>query len=239
MGQINNCRSLLTTSGFLALLVALLWMPVNAHGKLIYDTWTSDNSTVGSYVVTVEHNTSASTWDFVFTVLPWDAEGRGLFVDLGDYDLTDTPVVSNVSWYPTEGDGDDVDVKYTDKDTYKCGKGCTIKDLDPPLPDPDDEWELVFELADKGYDGVQFFRFSVNDSALAGITESDWGLMAVASRHLCDSGDLLPDDDDDCDSKDKAYASGYLAPEVPVPGTLLLMGLGLLFLARARNRFTR
>ena len=152
MEQINNCRSLLTTSGFLALLVALLWMPVNAHGKLIYDTWTSDNSNVGSYVVTVEHNTSASTWDFVFTVLPWDAEGRGLFVDLGDYDLTDTPVVSNVSWYPTEGDGDDVDVKYTDKDTYKCGKGCTIKDLDPPLPDPDDEWELVFELADKGYD---------------------------------------------------------------------------------------
>lgn len=219
---------------FLALLAVLLWMPLSAHGKLIYDTWTTTNSSVGSYVVTVEHNTSTSTWDFVFTVLPWDAEGRGLFVDLGDYDLTDTPVVSNVSWYPTQGDGDDVSVKYTDQDTYKCGKGCTIKNLNPPLPDPDDEWELVFELADKEYDGVQFFRFSVNDSALVGITESDWGLIAVASRHLCDSGDTLPDDD--CDNGDKAYASGYLAPEVPVPGTALLMGLGLLLLARVRRR---
>ena len=239
MKKVNSGRNFWDKSRVMVLLAVLLWMPVSAHAKLIYDTWTTTNSSVGSYVVTVEHNASTSTWDFVFTVLPWDAEGRGLFVDLGDYDLTDTPVVSNVSWYPTEGDGDDVDVKYTDKDTYKCGKGCTIKDLDPPLPDPDDEWELVFELADKGYDGVQFFRFSVNDSALVGITESDWGLIAVASRHLCDSGELLPDDDDDCENKDKAYASGYLAPEVPVPGTPLLIGLGLLLLAGMRSRFPR
>ena len=80
-----------------------LFVPADSHAKLIYDTWTTTNSSVGSYVVTVEHNASTSTWDFVFTVLPWDAEGRGLFVDLGDYDLTDTPVVSNVSWYPTAG----------------------------------------------------------------------------------------------------------------------------------------
>ena len=232
----GRVKQRLSMPRYLALLPILLWMPVTAHAKLIYDTWTSDNSTVGSYVVTVEHTASTSTWDFVVAAIPWDAEIRGLFVDLGDYDLTDTPVVSNVSWSPTQGDGDDVSVKYTDKDTYKCGKGCDIKDLNPPLPDPDDEWELVFELGDKGYDGIQFYRFSINDSALVGITESDWGLMAVASRHLCEGGDLLPDDEDDCDNKDKAYASGYLAPEVPVPGTALLMGLGLLLLARVRRR---
>lgn len=227
--------NLLDSSRRFAVLVLLLCLPAIAHGKVIYDTWTSDNSTVGSYVVTVEHNASTSTWDFTFTVLPWDAEGRGLFVDLGDYDLTDTPVVSNVSWYPLGG-SHKVKIKYIDKDTDKCGKGCTIKNLDPPLPDPDDEWELVFELGKKNYDGVQTFNFSVNDSALAGITDSDWGLMAVASRHLCEGGDLLPGDDDDCDNSDKAYASGYLAPEVPVPGTALLMGLGLLLLARVRRR---
>ncbi len=218
----------------LAVLVLLLCLPAIAHGKVIYDTWTSDNSTVGSYVVTVEHNALTSTWDFRFTVLPWDAEGRGLFVDLGDYDLTDTPVVSNVSWYPLGG-SHNVKIKYVDKDTDKCGKGCDIKNLNPPLPDPDDEWELVFELGKKNYDGVQTFNFSVNDSALVGITESDWGLMAVASKHLCEGGDLLPGDEDDCDNKDKAYASGYLAPEVPVPGTPLLIGLGLLLLAQARR----
>jgi len=229
--------NLLDTSRRLAALIVLLCLPAVSQGKVIYDTWTTTNSTVGSYVVSVDHNASTSTWDFVFTVLPWDAEGRGLFVDLGDYDLTDTPVLSNISWYPTAG-SHDVKIKYVDKDTYKCGKGCTIKNLNPPLPDPDDEWELVFELGKKNYDGVQFFKFSVNDSALAGITESDWGLVAVASRHLCDAGDTLPDDDDDCDNSDKAYASGYLAPEVPVPGTALLMGLGLLLLA-ARVRRVR
>lgn len=226
--------NLLDSSRRFAVLVLLLCLPAIAHGKVIYDTWTSDNSTVGSYVVTVEHNASTSTWDFRFTVLPWDAEGRGLFVDLGDYDLTDTAVVSNVSWYPLGG-SHNVKIKYVDNDTDKCGKGCTIKNLNPPLPDPDDEWELVFELGKKNYDGVQTFNFSVNDSALVGITESDWGLMAVASRHLCEGGDLLPGDEDDCDNSDKAYASGYLAPEVPVPGSPLLIGLGLLLLAQARR----
>ena len=80
-------------------------------------------------------------------------------------------------------------IKYVDNDTDKCGKGCDDQwTSTPPLPDPDDEWELVFELGKKNYDGVQTFNFSVNDSALVGITESDWGLMAVASKHLCEGG---------------------------------------------------
>ena len=221
----------------------LLCLPAIAHGKVIYDTWTSDNSTVGSYVVTVEHNASTSTWDFTFTVLPWDAEGRGLFVDLGDYDLTDTPVVSNVSWYPLGG-SHKVKIKYIDKDTDKCGKGCTIKNLDPPLPDPDDEWELVFELGKKNYDGVQTFNFSVNDSALAGITDSDWGLMAVAcAPGMCPAGatSCLATTMTAILMATKPTQLALVCPaslrsRCPAPPLLMGLGLGLVLLSEVRRR---
>lgn len=229
---IRGHRQQLDIAGCLVLWVVLLCLPVTAQAIVIFDNWTSNNANVGSYVVTVEHNTSTSSWDFMFTVLPWDTEGRGLFVDLGDYDLTDTPVLSNVSWYPSGVSGN-VEIKYTDYSGKTCGRGCNINGLNPPLPDPDGEWELVFELADKHYDGIQTFNFSVNDSALTGITDSDWGLMAVRSRHLCDqAGDTLPDDLSDCHKNDKAYAFG----QVPAPGTPVLIGLGLLLLARVRHK---
>lgn len=222
----------------LVALVALLCLPITSRGAVLFDSWTSNSSLTGSYVVTVQHNQDTSTWDFVFTVDPWDAEGLGLFIDLGDFDLTDTPVLSGVSWEPYVTAGR-VNIQKTDSSSSACGSGCNINGLNPPLADPDDQWEFVFRLGRRKYDGIQTFNFSVNDSALAGISDSDWGLIAVRGRQVCPSGSTHPDDEDDCDfNGDKAYATGTVVPdfdEVPVPGTSLLLGLGLVLLARARK----
>ena len=222
----------------LVALVTLLCLPITSHGAVLYDSWTSNSSPTGSYVVTVQHNQDTSTWDFVFTVDPWDAEGLGLFIDLGDFDLTDTPVMTGTSWEPYLTDGR-ITLYDTDADTKLCGSGCNINNLNPPLADPDDEWEFVFRLGRRKYDGIQTFNFSVNDSALAGVTDSDWGLIAVRGRQVCPSGSTYPDDEDDCDfNGDKAYATGAVVPdfdEVPVPGTCFLLGLGLVLLARTRT----
>ena len=223
---------------FLVVLVALMWMPVIAHGMVVYDSWTSNTSQSGSYIVTIDHDTANSTWDFVFTVDEWDAEGLGLFVDLGAYDLSDTPLLSNVSWDPSVAGGG-VAIWGTDTSSSKCGKGCNINGLNAPLQAPDGEWELVFRLGEQGFDGIQTYNFSINDAALSGITDSDWGLIAVRSQQLCPPGTTLSNGDANCSGSDKSYGTGVIDPDppvVPVPATPLLVGLGLVLLARMHRK---
>lgn len=220
------------------MMVALAWIPFTAHGMVTYDNWTSNNSQSGSYIVTIDHDTANSTWDFVFTVDEWDAEGLGLFVDLGAYDLTDTPMLSNVSWDPSAADGG-VAIWDTDTSSSNCGRGCNINGLNAPLPDLDGEWELVFRLGEQGFDGIQTYNFSVNDAALSGITDSDWGLIAVRSQQLCPPGTTLADGDANCGGSDKSYGAGAIDPDppvVPVPTTPALVGLGLVLLARMHRK---
>jgi len=221
----------------LMLLVVLVWMPFTAHGMVTYEDWTSNDSQSGSYTVTIDHNVAASAWEFVFTVDPWDAEGLGLFVDLGDYDLSATPLLSNVSWGPAVTGGDVV-IWGTDTRSRNCGRGCNINGLAAPLPDPDGEWEFVFRLGEQGFDGIQTYSFSVNDAALSGITDSDWGLMAVRSQQLCPPGTTLSDGDSNCGGSDKSYGTGRINPNppVPVPGTPVLIGLGLVLLASMQRK---
>ena len=103
----------------------------------------------------------------------------------------------------------------------------------PPVADPDGEWEFVFRLGEQGFDGIQTYNFSINDAALSGITDSDWGLMAVRSQQLCPPGTTLSDGDSNCGGSDKSYGTAHEdPPEVPVPGTPVLIGLGLVLLAR-------
>jgi len=221
--------------GLAIALALLLCLPVAAHGLVTYNDWTSNDSQSGSYIVTIGHNLATSTWDFFFTVDPWDAEGLGLFIDLGNFDLTDTPLLSNVSWDPSVTGGG-VEIWGTDTTSNKCGKGCNVNGLSPPVADPDGEWELVFRLGEQGFDGIQSYNFSINDGALSGISESDWGLIAVRAQQLCPPGTTLSDGDSNCGGSDKSYATPEDGPEVPVPGTLVLMGLGLLLLARGQRK---
>lgn len=223
---------------------ALFLSPLISNAGVIYENWTSNDPGTGNYIVTVEHNVANETWDISFTVDPWNAEGLGVFIDLGDFTLTDAVVLTNISWAPPVIlDGDGVTLFAQDTTSDSCGPGCNLNGLAAILPEPDGEWEMVFRLAGQGFDGIQTFNWSINDSALAGITDADWGLMGVRAQQLCPEGSLLPEGS--CGGSDKSYGTGGASPPegpgepIPVPGTLALLGLGLLGLGRRQLRTGR
>ena len=211
----------------------LLLSPMASNATVIYSDWSSVNGVGGggNYIVTVDKDAINNRFDINFTVNPWNAEGLGLFIDLGDFniagtgtDATATAAVGLVNIFP---DGK-VSLFNTDTSSMECGQGCNLNGFNPTIPSPDGEWELVFRLADQGYDGIQTFSFSINDF---GLEESDWGLMGVRAQQLCPEGSTLPNSTN-CGLSDKSSGNGGGGPDpdrpVPVPGTLLLVGLGLM-----------
>lgn len=213
---------------------ALLLSSAVSNATVMYDTWEPADGEVGNYIITVNHNVPNNQFDIVFTVEPWNAEGLGLFIDFGDFDIPGPVGLTNI--VPQ----DQIELYATDTMSNSCGQGCNLNGIDAPIANPDQEWELVFRLGRQGFQGIQTFSFSINDF---GLDESAWGLVGVRAQQLCGPGDdPLPDGM--CGGSDKSFGSGVIDPgpdpdpnpSVPVPGTLLLLGLGLLGLARSRKR---
>ncbi len=218
----------------------LLFSPIVSNATIIYNTWTSNEPGNGNYIITVDKDVINHQFDINFTVNPWNAEGLGLFIDLGDFDITAPVGLTGITTSPAPGGL--VSLFDTDTTSDSCGSGCNLNGLSPIIPAPDGEWELVFRLADQGYDGIQTFNFSINDF---GLDESDWGLIGVRAQQLCSGDDLLPKVDGSraCGGSDKSQGTPDYDPDpdpdpdpVPVPGTLVLIGLGLVGLGWSRKR---
>ncbi|MBL0292151.1 MAG: hypothetical protein IPQ15_16295 [Betaproteobacteria bacterium] len=119
-----------------------------------YNTWSSNESPNGNYILTITETGESNLFNWNLTVNPWNAEALGLFVDLGA--VTDpTPCADQCpshqgSWFRhhTTSDG--------------CGEGCNLNGLSLPALGGGD-CELMFRLADNG---TTAFRRSLDHARL-------------------------------------------------------------------------
>jgi hypothetical protein len=207
-----------------ALAVAMLtFLPLAANAAIVYDSWDSNDPETGNYIITVVHDEANNQFDVNFTVDPWNAEGLGVFIDLGDFDVPLDVGLTNV--VPEN----QVTLFATDTTANSCGTGCNLHGVTLDLLSPDDEWELVFRLGSTGFDNIQTFSFTIDDF---GLTEADWGLVGVRAQQLCTGDNLLPDGT--CGGSDKSFGRAVVEP-VPVPQTLPLIALGLALMGISRR----
>lgn len=211
-------------------LLATLGVFGQAQASVVYNSWTSNDAATGNYILTVTDVGSTFNWNL--TINPWNAEALALFVDLGTA-VIGTPasvVLTNVN--PVG----QISVFATDTASDNCGTGCNLNGLALPVLVGGD-WELVFRLGDVGYDGIQTFSWTTSDF---GLTESAFGLVGIRAQQLCDAGSTLPSSAS-CGGSDKSYGTpggggGGGSNEIPEPGTLALVGLGLLGAATLKRR---
>lgn len=215
------------------MVAAMFAAPVGA--AVIYQDWQPPSST-GNYQLTVTAVGTSFNWQL--TVNPWNAEALGLFVDFGDVEIPNTFTtagITNISTTPTVG----VPVTLFAQDTAAgdCGPGCNLNGSPlEPLAVPDAQWELVFRLGAQGFDGVQTWNFTTPDF---GLTEADFGIVAIRAQQLCPADTTLPGGIENCGGSEKVWAgpNGELPPSlISAPGSLALLGAGLLALGVTRRK---
>ena len=224
-------HDVLKKAAFAAIAGSLALAAGYAEAIRTYNTWSSNESPNGNYILTIAGVGDVFNWNL--TVDPWNAEALGLFVDLGDVDI---PIPASVSLTNVVPAGKVV-VYATDTTSDACGEGCNLNGLSLPSLVGGD-WELVFSLAGQGYDGIQTFSWTTPDFDLA---EAAFGVVGIRAQQLCPPGTTLPPNTG-CGGSDKVFWNpGTITnPDdpngVPEPGVLMLLGAGLIGLTALRRR---
>lgn len=212
--------------------LALAGLAGNSHATVVYNTWSSNVTPNGNYILSVNHDVAGDKFNWSLTVNPWNAEALGLFVDFGSKTIGAKETVTMTNVNPVG----EVSVFATDTSSDSCGNGCNLNGLSLPALGGGD-WELVFSLGAQGWDNIQTFSWTTADF---GLTEADFGIVGIRAQQLCAPGTLLPGGN--CQDSDKAWGSPVdeeLDPTggtVPEPASLGLVGLGLLAAAASRRR---
>jgi hypothetical protein len=217
----------------------LLLNSASVNATVVYNTWTSVNGPGGggNYILTVTTDAPNNAFDINLTVNPWNAEALGLFIDLGNFNLPGTTLAEKTTALGLTNISPVGQVALFAADTTSdsCGNGCNLNGLNPVIPVPDGEWELVFTLGAAGFDNIQTFSFQINN---LGLTEAAFGLVGIRAQQLCDGTNLLPDGT--CGGSDKSTGTGSTSTsnggpstsgdptDAPEPSSLALLGLGLI-----------
>ena len=202
----------------------LLLVPGVSPATVVFDTWTSNDSATGNYIVSITD--VGSKFDINVTVSPWNAEVLGLFLDFGNVNVGSASALALTNVSPVG----QVSVYAVDTASAGCGMGCTLNGLATPLVSPDGQWEAIFRLGAQGFDGIQTFSFTIND---LGLGEDDIKLVGIRAQQLCGPGGTLSNGDTGCSGSDKAYSSeGRYVPE---PGSLALLALAMFGVAAFRR----
>lgn len=216
--------------------IAVLSSSVGAQATSVswaLNDWKTNENGSGNYQIIID-NIGTSTWDFYLTVDPWNAEAIGFGLELGDIDLG-ALTLSNVT--PL----DSIKMYVNTEDLSPKPILNSMENLIDGMA-KDNEWELLFALGNKGWDGIQTFSWSVTGVALAEIALNDvpW-LAAVRAQQYC-SGDSLNTGNGEgtnCGGSDKswAYGEGDITT-TPLPAAAWLFGTALAGIAglRARRR---
>jgi len=184
---------------------------------IVFDSWTTNEGNSGHYILSIEH--SDNNFNFDLSINPWNAEALGLFVDLGDVDLSINDIALT-------SPSNNILTHAIDTSSGNCGGGCNLNGLNPNLA-TDGEWELVFRLADQGFDNIQNFQFTTSDF---GLELSDFQMVGVRAQQLCDDDNLLDNGDSGCGSSDKSYSNTYTINSVPESNIFILFIVAMVLL---------
>ena len=148
-------HDLLKKAVFAATVGSLALAAGYAEAIRTYNTWSSNESPNGNYILTITDTGVTNLFNWNLTVNPWNAEALGLFVDLGDVTIATPVTLTNVV------PAGEVVVFATDTTSEDCGTGCNLEGNGLGLPAlGGGDWELVFRLAENGYDGIQTVSYT-------------------------------------------------------------------------------